>query len=368
MEELYIGIMSGTSANAVDVALVDFTHQYPVLIGTHHRVIPDALRQKIQQLAIPSHNEINRLAEIDISIAKISAKLVNELLYKNNFQAKDIQAIGSHGQTVRHQPHGKHRFSLQVGDPNIITTMTGITTITDFRRRDIALGGQGAPLTPIFHQHFFGGNTRTRAIVNIGGIANATILSSTEPGELTGFDTGPGNTLIDKWINLHKQTAIDIDGRWARTGCIHQALLANMLTDPYFSKSLPKSTGQEYFNLTWLNQYLAQFPTINPADVQATLVELTVKSIALILSQFIHDGEVVICGGGAYNQYLMQQLKASCPSFSITSSQKYGIEPEWVEAIAFAWLAKLTLQRKPGNMPSVTGAQDYAILGGIYTA
>ncbi|TAK73566.1 MAG: anhydro-N-acetylmuramic acid kinase [Gammaproteobacteria bacterium] len=360
MTELYIGLMSGTSADGIDAALVDFSQTPPVTIATHYQPYSPALREQILALCVQGENEIHRLGELDVVLGSAFAEAVNHLLQQQSLAPSEIKAIGSHGQTVRHAPS---RFTLQVGDPNTIAAKTGITTIADFRRKDIAHGGQGAPLLPAFHHHLFATTKTQRVIVNIGGIANVTLLSS----PIIGFDTGPGNVLMDAWIGLHQQQTHDKDGAWAAQGQVHPALLERLLADTYFHLPPPKSTGREYFHLAWLQQYL-ETPT-PPQDVQATLAELTARSILLSIQKHQSVGEILICGGGAHNTFLMQRLQQLAePHYTVDSTQKYGIHPDWVEAIAFAWLARQTLLRQPGNLPSVTGAHQAVILGGIYQA
>ena len=368
MSNLYVGVMSGTSANAIDAALVDFCQKMPQIVATHTEMIAPELQQAIHAFASIGPNELDRLAEIDIAIAQLSAKTINRLLDKAGITPDKVKAVGSHGQTIRHQPIGKLRYTFQVGDANIITAMTGITTVADFRRRDLALGGQGAPLTPIFHQQMFSHNSIPRIVLNLGGIANISILPSTAHSSLLGFDTGPANTLLDLWSQKHLQRAYDDKGEWASQGSIHIDLLNALLDDPYFAKTTPKSTGLEYFNHIWLEKYLEKFPPITPVDVQTTLTELTALCISKAIDQYYPQGEIIVCGGGAYNDYLLQRLKANSPMHVINTSSTYGIAPEWIEAVAFAWLAKLTIHHQPGNVPSVTGANSQAILGAIYQA
>src|SRR5579883_552825 len=361
MAELYIGLMSGTSADGIDAALVDFSQPTPTMVATYYMPYPAALREQILALCVQGEDEIQRMGELDVLLGKTFAQAARSLLQQQSLSSADIKAIGSHGQTVRHAPQ---RFTLQIGDPNTIAAETGITTIADFRRKDMAYGGQGAPLVPAFHHHLFARQQLPPLIVNIGGIANVTVLSS----PIIGFDTGPGNVLMDAWIQLHHQKTHDAQGTWAAQGKIQPALLAQLLSDPYFTLPPPKSTGREYFHLTWLQKYLSALPKkFLPEDVQATLAELTACSILKAIQSYRLEGEIVICGGGAHNAYLMQRMRTlAAPQFSVNSTQKYGIDPDWVEAVAFAWLAKQTLLRQPGNLPSVTGAKKPVVLGGIY--
>lgn len=367
MTELYIGLMSGTSADGIDAALVDFTDNKPTLIATHYTPYHPALREKILALCNPGANEIERLGELDILLANEFASATNQLLKQQSLTPSSIKAIGSHGQTIRHMPHGNYRFTLQIGDPNTIAAKTGINTIADFRRKDMAMGGQGAPLVPAFHQHVFASDKNNRVIVNIGGIANITILSANNKN-VSGYDTGPGNVLMDAWINQHHQQTHDVDGKWAATGQVSQILLTTLLSDPYFKQPAPKSTGREYFNLAWLEKKLTNI-TISPVDTQTTLTELTAQSIINSIRSHMTSGEIFICGGGARNQFLMTRLQQiAAPHFKVTTTETHGIHPDWVEAMAFAWLARQTMLHQTGNITSVTGAKAATILGGVYYA
>lgn len=362
MRELYIGLMSGTSADGIDAALVDFTNTQPELIAHHYAAYSPALKKSILALNHPGHDEINRLGELDRLLGKAFADATNTLLQQSGVAAKDIRAIGSHGQTIRHHP--QLRFTLQIADPNIIAAETGITTIADFRRRDMAHGGQGAPLVPAFHQTILRTAKLDRAVVNIGGVANITFLPCDMDKSILGFDTGPGNNLMDAWTQKHLQQTHDNLGAWAAQGKISQKLLDALLNDSYFKRQPPKSTGPEYFNIKWLENYLSS--DIKPVDVQATLAELTAITIVDAVKNLMHDGEILICGGGVHNQHLMQRLQTIAKPLSVLSTEAYGVDPDWMEAMAFAWLAKQTLEKKPGNVTQVTGAKKAAILGGVY--
>lgn len=365
MSELYIGLMSGTSGDGIDAVLVDFSNGIKIL-STHYQPYTDALREKIFALCQPGQNEIQRLGELDVVLGQQFAQASMKLLKNSNVAAKNILAIGSHGHTIRHCPKENVPFTLQIGDPNIIAAETGITTISDFRRKDIALGGQGAPLVPAFHNVIFSSDKIDRVILNIGGIANVTFLPK-DKIQLIGFDTGPGNTLLDAWIYKHKKAWQDKNGDWGRNGKIHEALLKHLLQDPYFHLVAPKSTGREYFNVTWLQTYLEEFADIDPASVQATLTELTALSIIEAIKPLMPQGEILICGGGVHNEFLLSRLKhAACLAYQLHSTEVYGLHPDWVEATAFAWLAKQTLNKQAGNAPAVTGAKEKTILGGVY--
>lgn len=361
---LYIGLMSGTSVDGIDAALVHFENNQMQVIETHYTPYAAPIRQRILDLCQPGENEIQRMGELDRELGIAFAETSLALLDKTSFSAKQIKAIGSHGQTIRHSPKSAHSFSMQIGDPNTIAALTNITTIADFRRKDMALQGQGAPLVPAFHQMFFGNNTN-RAIVNIGGIANITLLMPNQPMSVLGFDTGPGNTLMDAWIASTLGNSFDKDGQLAAQGHVNTALLSQLLEDAYFHLAPPKSTGREYFHLDWLKPALTS--NLSPADVQATLVELTARTIIDSIKQYFSSGDVLICGGGARNSHLMQRiLLLAGNDLKVASTEAYGLHPDWVEATAFAWLAKQTLNQLPGNLPKVTGATRPAILGGIY--
>lgn len=368
-DELYVGLMSGTSLDGIDAVLIDLSAT-PAILAAETFPLPSDLRADLQALCTPGADEIERLGRADRRLGTASAQAVDALLKQAGIEAHRIRAIGSHGQTIRHRPivagtpmHGETAtaFTLQIGDPATIVELTDITTVADFRRRDIAAGGQGAPLVPTFHRAVFGSGC-ARAIVNIGGIANVTGLMA---GSATlGFDTGPGNTLLDAWIHRHKQQAFDRDGAWAGSGSVLPALLDSLLRDPYFALPAPKSTGREYFHLEWLER---QLPSAAPADVQATLLELTARTIAdgVATLPFAVD-EIFVCGGGAYNGRLMARLEALLHPRALGSTAQLGIAPEWVEAAAFAWLAQQTLRGLPGNDPAATGARGPRILGAIH--
>lgn len=370
--ELYIGLMSGTSADGGDAALMDFIAPQGQLLGTASLSWDKSTRAAIHYLARGGGDEIDRMGALDHQLGGAFADLVMDLLTQHRLKPEDIKAIGSHGQTLRHRPAGTttHPFSLQIGNPNIIAQRTGITTVADFRRRDMAAGGQGAPLVPAFHQAWFANPRIERAIVNIGGIANLTWLPpQNEP--VLGFDTGPGNGLMDAWISHSKGVAFDQDGRWAASGQADPTLLQALQTHPYFKQPPPKSTGPEVFNLDWLNAELSQLTSIlKPEDVQASLLELTAWSIARSIQDLSGTGrpEVYLCGGGAFNRQLRCRLQAQLPRCEISDTGCLGIAPEWVEAAAFAWLARQTMKRQAGNLPSVTGARKPVILGAVYYA
>lgn len=365
--ELYIGLISGTSMDAMDAVLVDLASSLP---RQKHQIsipLPEALRESLLALCQCGPDEITRMAKADIQVAQISAQAVRLLLEEASLSASDIQAIGSHGQTIRHLPESGN--TLQIGSPSHIAEQTGILTVADFRRRDMAAGGQGAPLVPAFHETVFRHTGKNRVILNIGGIANISILPGAKHIPVSGFDTGPGNTLMDYWNQKHQGTRYDLDGNWASSGTVNQDLLHNCLSDAYFSRLPPKSTGREHFNAQWLNSFLHQHRLLDPADVQATLMELTAKSIATDIQRHAADcQELFVCGGGAHNNALLDRIAFHLPAVTVDNTHSLGLAAEWVEAIAFAWLARQTIHGLPGNLPCVTNAKGRRILGGIYPA
>lgn len=363
----YIGLMSGTSMDGVDAALVDFSGNQPKLVAHHTEDYPEHLYKGLQRLCQPGNDEINRLGRLDRTVGKIFAQAVTQLLAKAQIPASEIIAIGSHGQTVRHMPNLEVGFTLQIGDPNTIAAETGIDVIADFRRKDIALGGQGAPLVPAFHQQVFAEAGVTRVILNIGGIGNVTYLPG-DSRQVLGFDTGPGNTLIDAWIQQVKQQPFDRDGLWAASGTTHQGLLQQLLSHPYFSQAYPKSTGRELFNQAWLEQQLSEFGQLSEEDIQSTLLDLSCHSIVNDIRKLCTSGEVYVCGGGALNKTLMQRLAALLPQHHLLSTAALGVDPKWVEGIAFAWLALRHVEGLPANLPAVTGASREAVLGARFPA
>lgn len=360
--------MSGTSADAVDLVIVDFSRNKPELIGSHSLPLAPEIRQQVHSLATPNYNEIDRLGQLDRLLAELFAESILQLLKQLKLNPQQIAAIGSHGQTIRHRPPGTlgTPFTLQIGDPNTIAERTNITTVADFRRRDMAANGQGAPLVPAFHQAIFHSHSIDRAVVNIGGMANITWLP--KYGKTLGFDTGPGNVLMDAWILKHLGKTYDADGSWASSGQVDANLMEHLLSHTFFSQTPPKSTGREEFNLAWLDSKLKD-KALKPEDVQATLLMLSAKTIANDISRLsTGDCEVYICGGGAYNLKLMSELAHLLPQTKVTSTEDLGVSPQWVEAMAFAWLARQTMKRKNGNLSAVTGANREVILGGVYFA
>ncbi|MCF7964461.1 MAG: anhydro-N-acetylmuramic acid kinase [Methylobacter tundripaludum] len=366
MPELYIGLMSGTSLDGIDAALVDFQDNETHLVEFEYLPYSDEIQSTIQKISKPeSLISLKEYGAMDAQLGSLFAKAVNALLAKAAIPTSSVKAIGSHGQTIYHAPDIRFPFSLQIGDPNIIAETTGITTVADFRRRDIAAKGQGAPLVPAFHQAVFQHPNEHRCIVNIGGIANITVLPRNQSAEVIGFDTGPGNTLMDLWIKLHRNLPYDKNGAWGKTGKIDHDLVTLLKQDAYFNAAPPKSTGKEYFSLPWIYQYFDAF-SYKAEDVQASLCFLTAITICDAVKKHAPATErILICGGGIHNDYLLEliQQNIDCP---VESTERYGIHPDHVEAVAFAWLARQTMNNLPGNLKEVTGALDSVILGGIY--
>lgn len=366
MHEYFIGLLSGTSIDGVDCVVVDFAQSPPTLVATHSETIPEALHKKIHALCADAAISLIDLGETDTELGRVFAHAVMRLLEKSRLSSKDIFAIGSHGQTIKHHPFGKNRFTLQIGDPNTISHLTGICTIADFRRKDMAAGGQGAPLAPLFHQSFFASAQSRRAILNLGGIGNISLLAH-DKFDLIGFDTGPANVLMDTWVQRKKNLPFDDRGQWARTGTVNQALLRTLLAEPYLRLTPPKSTGRELFNAQWLDTRLTDFSELADADVQATLLEYTARSVADSVDwQREQIDAVYVCGGGAKNSLLMERLQALLAPVHVGSSAEANLDPHWVEGVTFAWLARNAWYGTPIDTGSVTGATQPCILGGIY--
>ena len=365
---LYVGLMSGTSLDGIDAALVDFSNSTPSLIHALTAPMPEQLHSTLLTVCSAESIEYKTLAYLDVEIARLSAGAIKQLLQEAKVAHDNVTAIGSHGQTIFHYPEGDCPTTLQVGDPNVIAELTGITTVGDIRRRDVAAKGQGAPLVPALHQAVFSSDQENRIVLNIGGIANITHITKDNPDQIIGFDTGPGNGLMDYWRHKHFNDRYDNSGNWAASGNTISHLLEIMLMDGYLTKEPPKSTGREYFNAEWLHNLLQQTNTenCNAADIQATLCEFTATTIHDAIVKWGPDTDrVIVCGGGAYNAFLLSRLETLL-NLPIEASTNYGIAPDWVEATAFAWFAKQTLDGRNSNLPSVTGATHPVILGGIY--
>ena len=397
---LYIGLMSGTSLDGVDAALVDFSAAAPQTLATHFAPFDPSLRAALLALQAAGHNELHDSALAANQLARDYAGAVRAVLASAHIDAHQVVAIGAHGQTVRHRP--ELGFTTQLNNAALLAELTGITVCADFRSRDVAAGGQGAPLAPAFHQAVFGAADRERIIVNIGGIANITHLPAHDSsaasattahvpagaaadtaaqGPVTGFDTGPGNALMDLWILRHQGRAYDADGAWAARGAIMPALLARLLADSYFALPAPKSTGRDWFNAVWLDGHIDAMrdalrlrDSAGPVNVQATLCALTARSITDGIARCAGNvainaaREAFLCGGGAHNGHLLKLLRADAPAIQWQDTSVLGVPPDWVEAIAFAWLAWRLMERAPGNIATVTGARGARVLGAIYPA
>ena len=366
--DLFVGTLSGTSVDGIDAALVRFGAR-PELIATHSLAFPAELKAELLALGRLGDNEIDRLGRADVALGRLFAHAVNGLLAKTGVTARDVRAVGSHGQTIRHRPGFDPAFTLQIGDPNVIATETGIAVVADFRRKDLALGGQGAPLVPAFHEAVFRTAENDRVVVNIGGIANLTALSADPTAPVLGFDTGPGNTLLDAWARRVLGTPMDRDGALAAGGRMVPELLRAMLAEAYFAQPAPKSTGPEQFSTAWLETHLAGLAEPpSDSDVQATLVALTARSIADAIRALPLGAapEVFVCGGGARNPVLMRALRGELPGSEVATTDALGVGGDWVEAMAFAWLARQRVLGLPGNCPRVTGASRAAVLGAVF--
>ena len=366
---LYIGLMSGTSMDAVDAALVAFGDGGAGTVATHCASIPDDLRRELHALAQDPSGAALRFWNADARLGSVLAGAAIELLDAAGVDAREVTAIGSHGQTVYHAPRAATPLTVQLGDPGIIAERTGITTVADFRRRDVAAGGEGAPLAPAFHRAVFSAPGIERGILNLGGIANLSVLPADPERPLLGFDTGPANTLLDAWARTRFGAGMDRDAALARDGEVIPSLLAALLAEPYFDREPPKSTGRELFNPSWLDARLASRPEAGPHDVLRTLCELTVETAVAAVERFApRTQELYLCGGGTRNPLLASRLAERAAPIRVDTTVALGLHPDWVEAAAFAWLAMRTLAGEAGNAPTVTGAARETILGGIYPA
>jgi anhydro-N-acetylmuramic acid kinase len=379
MSDYYIGLMSGTSLDGADGVLVDFSNPRLRVVAAASEPFAGALRAELLALNSPTDNELHRAALAGNQLAALYARVVGALLTQaaaQRIRTNQIQAVGAHGQTVRHQPErvsGEPAgvgYTLQLGNPALLAELTGIDVVADFRSRDVAAGGQGAPLVPAFHQDVFSRADSAVAVLNLGGISNLSLLppkGSSDP--VLGFDCGPGNALMDAWCQQHTGQPFDAGGAWAASGKLLPPLLASLLNEAYFSKPPPKSTGRDLFSLTWLAAKLAPFAAERPQDIQNTLTEFTVSACTEGVSSYGNNSkELIVCGGGAFNQHLMQRLQAGLSGLHVSSSAQHGLPPLQVEAAAFAWLARQAVRREPGNLASVTGAAGPRVLGALYRA
>ncbi|MCJ8163080.1 anhydro-N-acetylmuramic acid kinase [Acinetobacter zhairhuonensis] len=373
MTAIYIGVMTGTSMDGVDIVAASFDPLQ--LHATLTLAFDPDLRDELMALTLPDDNEIDRMGKADVALAKMIGEGINTLIEQHQLDRSQIKAIGSHGQTIRHRP--EHGFTLQIGDPNIITEITNIPVVSDFRRRDMAAGGQGAPLVPAFHQALFQHESIHRVILNLGGIANVSLLPAGALEKVSGFDTGPANILMDAWCHRYTGQPYDENGNWAAYGQPIRSLLERLQAHDFFAKEPPKSTGREDFNLDWLDDQIMDWRNDElaydelediPENVQATLLKLTTRAIKkAIYRSGMDTGEVYVCGGGAYNSQLLEQLRWRLRKhqWTVQSTADLGLSPTWVEATAFAWLAMRFVEHLSGNLPAVTGADGYRILGSI---
>ncbi len=378
MADYFIGLMSGTSLDGADGVLVDFSGARLRVLAAATEPFESRFRAELLALNTPTDNELHRAALAGSQLAAVYARVVKTLLENAATQGiapSQIQAIGAHGQTVRHQPQRTSAepagvgYTLQLNNPALLAELTGMNVVADFRSRDVAAGGQGAPLVPAFHQSLFGRTEATVAVLNLGGISNLSILPAGAGAPVLGFDCGAGNALMDAWCQQHTGQPFDAGGAWAASGKLVPALLASLLNEPYFSQPPPKSTGRDLFSLSWLAGKLQGFSAEQPQDIQHTLAEFTVSPCIKGINSYGKDSkELIVCGGGAFNQHLMRRLQAGLPSLRVSASDQHGLPPLQVEAAAFAWLARQAIRRQPGNLASVTGAAGPRVLGAIYPA
>jgi len=375
MDDLYIGLMSGTSIDGIDAALIDLSNHQFKLVANLYQPYPDAVKTSLSNIIQNKQFSAADYASLDSELAMLNANAVNTLIKNSKCDSNKIKAIGYHGQTIFHEPEGKNPNSIQLGDPNVLAANTDITVVADFRRMDMAVGGQGAPLAPGFHQFLFQETSQTKsqhsAILNVGGIANLTILPAESQQPITGFDTGPGNCLLDEWIQQENNQPFDKNGDWARQGKLNEDVLTVLLNDPYFLKCPPKSTGREYFNLAWISERCKQknidTASLSAQDIQTTLASLSAITIARAVAEHApQTQQVYVCGGGAHNQFLLELLQAQLGDVSLATTSELGLDPDWVEACAFGWLAQQRINNNPANVPSVTGASKPVVLGVVY--
>ena len=365
-EQLFIGLMSGTSRDGLDAVLVGLDDQQFRLICARMTPYPDSIGVPLWKLVESAHCRLDELGRLHTQFGEFAAACIDNLLREAQIPANRVVAVGFSGHTIFHQPEPPNAFSLQLGNPNIVAARTGIDTVADLRGMDVAVGGQGAPLLPAFHAWQFASAEESRIVVNVGGIANLTRLAPGKP--IVGFDSGPANTLMDAWARRHSIGDYDDGGRWATSGRVNADLLRLLQDDEYFARQPPKSTGLEHFNLDWLDRRLTVLGDLPSEDVQATLLELTAISITESAKAVCPElSRLIVCGGGCYNTALMNRLRALLPQVTIETSDAHGIAPEWVEAAGFAWFARSRLEGRPANVPSVTGARRHVDLGGVYS-
>lgn len=363
---LYLGLISGTSMDAIDAALVDFDVSPLSLIAASALPFEPGLKDRVAGLVDSPHRvSLDEVGQLDVAVARAFAGSALKLMREAGVSAASVTAIGCHGQTLRHRTDLPIPFTWQIGDPNTLAEMTGITVVADFRRRDVAAGGQGAPLLPVFHDQVFRSDGEDRVILNLGGIANVTMLK--RGAIVSGFDTGPANRLLDAWITRHRSVSFDRDGAWAQTGRCDPALLEELMNEPYLGQQPPKSTGRELFNLAWLDEKLGRLGR-RPEDVQATLLEYTAATVSAEVRRHAPQAAVYACGGGAHNAALLGAIARRLAPNRVATTAALGLDPDYVEAIAFGWFARRTLAGLPSSAPSVTGARGPRVLGGIYRA
>ncbi|MBX3586131.1 MAG: anhydro-N-acetylmuramic acid kinase [Ramlibacter sp.] len=369
MAELFVGLMSGTSMDGVDGVLADFSGPTPQVLAHAARPFEPGLRERLLALNASGPDELHQAALAANALVRVYAQVVQDLLDAQGLPASAVSAMGAHGQTVRHRPQAFDAtgYTIQLNNPALLAELTGIDVVADFRSRDVAAGGQGAPLAPFFHQALLARPGQTTGVLNLGGIANLTLLGPT--GSLSGFDCGPANALMDAWCALHTGQPFDRDGAWAASGAVLPGLLKALLAHPYFEQPPPKSTGRDLFNPDWLEAAMKGLGPLSPVDVQATLAELTAQSCAQALRrQGPQASELIVCGGGAFNRHLMARLATLLPGRAVLSSAERGLPPQQVEATAFAWLARKAVRREKLDLQSTTGAQGARVLGAIYPA
>lgn len=368
MAEYFIGLISGTSMDGIDTVLCDFAHGSPTILAARTQPFEPTLRDRLDRLRLdPDACPTAELAHLDVALGDAFAAAALAVLGDVGADAADIRAIGSHGQTVLHRPDASPPFTLQIADPHRIAQATGIPTVADFRRADLAAGGQGAPLAPLIHRALLGSSSQNRAVVNLGGIANLTVLPAGDG--VSGFDTGPANCFLDLWHRRHHPERFDVDGAWAASGRTDPDWLSTLQEDPYFQRPPPKSTGIEHFSPDWLDRRLPDWHEARPADVQATLLALTVSTVTEAIRSLPHNEapeQVIVCGGGVHNPVLMERLASALGEAEVLSSAEFGLDPDYVEALLFAWMARERLAGRPLSTPSITGARHPVFAGTLF--